>query len=189
MPSPARTSRQAIVDAGRELLEREGLEGLTMQAVASAVGVRAPSLYKRLRDRGELIRLVSDATARDLAARLEAVPTGDPRRDLGALATTVRAFALECPAGYGLLFAQVPDAWRVDPELNARAVAPILGTVGRLVGPDEALDAARLVVAWVNGFVSMELAGAFRLGGDVDRAFRYGVDRLTEVLGGRSPAS
>jgi hypothetical protein len=29
----------------------------------------------------------------------------------------------------------------------------------------------------------MELAGAFRLGGDVDRAFDYGISRLTTAIG------
>jgi hypothetical protein len=71
----------------------------------------------------------------------------------------------------------------VDPQLNARAAGPVLETVRQLVPPDEVLDAARLVVAWVHGFVSMELAGAFRLGGDVEEAFAYGVDRLTDALG------
>ena len=48
MPTPARTSLEEIVGAGRAILRAEGLEGLTMQRVAAAVGVRAPSLYKRL---------------------------------------------------------------------------------------------------------------------------------------------
>jgi AcrR family transcriptional regulator len=156
-----------------------------MQAVASAVGVRAPSLYKRIRDRGELIRLIGDATASDLLAQLEPVRTGDPEHDLAALAAAFRAFAHRRPAGFGLLFARLPEAWRVDPALNARAAGPILETVNALVGPGEALDAARLVVAWVHGFVSMELAGTFRLGGDVDEAFGYGVQRLTELLAAR----
>ncbi|HBF81970.1 MAG TPA: TetR family transcriptional regulator, partial [Streptomyces sp.] len=38
-----------------------------------------------------------------------------------------------------------------------------------------ALDAARLVTAWATGFIEMEISGAFRLGGDVDRAFEYGL--------------
>ena len=50
--------------------------------------------------------------------------------------------------------------------------------------------AARTVTAWAHGFVTMELAGAFRLGGDVDRAFAYGVDHLAGALessGARRP--
>ena len=191
MPARALTSTTAIVAAARELLEREGLDGLTMHAVAAAVGVRAPSLYKRVRDRGELIRLVGNATAQELLDRLVPARTGDPVRDVAALATEVRQFARDYPEAYGLLFARLPDTWRVDPDLNARALEPVLETVGALVGPENALDAARLVVAWVHGFVSMELAGAFRLGGDVDKAFTYGLERLTTILAqdGPSPSS
>ena len=43
------------------------------------------------------------------------------------------------------------------------------------MGADHALDAARLLTAWATGFVTMELAGAFRLGGDLDDAYDYGI--------------
>ena len=65
MPTPDRTSLGEIVEAGRELLERDGLDGLTMQAVATRVGVRAPSLYKRVSNRDALVALVADATLRE----------------------------------------------------------------------------------------------------------------------------
>ena len=59
MPTPDRTSLAEIVEAGRELLERDGIQGLTMQAVATQVGVRAPSLYKRVSNRDALVALVA----------------------------------------------------------------------------------------------------------------------------------
>jgi hypothetical protein len=37
-------------------------------------------------------------------------------------------------------------------------------------------------VAWAQGFVSMELAGAFRLGGDIDAAWHFGIVRLIDAL-------
>jgi hypothetical protein len=51
-----------------------------------------------------------------------------------------------------------------------------------LVGDEHALDAARLFTAWATGFLHMELAGAFRLGGDVDDAFDYGLRRIIAGL-------
>jgi hypothetical protein len=62
----------------------------------------------------------------------------------------------------------------------------VIDAAERLAGSDDALEAARTVVAWANGFISMELSGAFRLGGDVDRAFDYGVDRLAAAIDTRA---
>jgi AcrR family transcriptional regulator len=183
MPTPSRTSIDEIVAAGRAILESEGLDGLTMQRVATAVGVRAPSLYKRVRGRSALIRLIANDIAGELTVAIDAAAsTGDPRRDLRAIAETYRAFALAHPASYGLLYANLPAEMRVDPELNARASEALLRVVGDLAGHDRRLEAARTIVAWANGFLAMELAGAFRLGGDVDRAFHYGIDRLTTAI-------
>jgi AcrR family transcriptional regulator len=184
MPTRERTSLQDIVRVGGELLESRGLRGLTMQAVAERVGVRAPSLYKRLRNREQLVALVLDATVRDLGTRLDAAveePAKDPRLALRALACTARQFAHERPAGFRLIFtpgAEVP----LDAASLAAASAAVVRVAGQLAGDEHALDAARTVTAWMNGFVSMELAGAFQLGGDVNQAFEFGIARLTEAI-------
>lgn len=67
-------------------------------------------------------------------------------------------------------------------EALQRASEPVLGAARAAVGDERALDAARLLTAWATGFLSMELAGAFRLGGSVDEAFEYGLARLAEAL-------
>ena len=168
MSAPERTSYAEIVAAGRELLESSGLAGVTMQAVADQVGVRAPSLYKRIRDRQALLVAVAGATVDDLANRLEVIGP-----DVRALICEYRAYAHERPEGFRLMFSAI-----VPQEVLERAVAPILEATTAIVGQEEALDAARLVTAWATGFLQMELAGAFRLGGDVNQAFTYGLDHL-----------
>ncbi len=93
MPTPERTSQAQIVAAALDLLERRGLAHLTMQAVAEQVGVRAPSLYKRVRNRDDLIRLVTEAAFVELGQHLRGVDG----QGLAELAHAVRAFARERP--------------------------------------------------------------------------------------------
>jgi AcrR family transcriptional regulator len=184
VPTPPRTSLEAIVAAGRAVLDREGVDGLTMQRVAAAVGVRAPSLYKHVRDRDALIRLIAGDVLADLGDTLgRAGASGDPGADLRAIAVAFRAWARRHPGGFALLFSPIPDAWRLEPEAGASALDALFRAVAALAGPDQLLEASRTVVAWASGFVAMELAGAFRLGGDVDRAFAFGVDRLADAIG------
>ncbi len=174
MPTPERTSTEEIVTAGREILEVAGPSGLTMQAVADRVGVRAPSLYKRVRDRDALHAAVATASIDALTARLEAA--GD---DIGALAHTYRGFAQEHPEGFRLMFTIAAPHDALE-----RSAAPLIRAASALVGEEDALDAARLFTAWATGFLQMELSRAFRLGGDVDRAFEYGLRRLTAGMVG-----
>ena len=182
-PAPARTSNAEIVTAARALLEAGGLDAVTMQAVAVRVGVRAPSLYKRFPSRGALIAAIATATLEELGEQLAPLShRPDASAGLRELALAYRAFAWANPRAFELLSMNLSLDWRPSVEDTARASAPVLTLAERLVGPDRALEAARLVTAFANGFIAMELAGAFRLGGDVERSYRYGVDALVDAL-------
>jgi AcrR family transcriptional regulator len=209
MPAPEKTTLEAIVVAGRELVDRDGLAGLTMQAVAARVGVRAPSLYKRVRDREELVDLVVGSIMDELAGMLDAAggsvaavggavgagraggadgaggtdgTDADPRARLRALARALRAFGHAHPRSYALIFGLAPDAGDATRSARARSVAPLLAACEALVGRDHALDAARLVTSWANGFITMELAESFQLGGDVDTAWEWGLERIVAAV-------
>jgi AcrR family transcriptional regulator len=186
-PARAKTSDEAILDAAADLLETGGLDALTMQGVAQVVGVRAPSLYKRVRDRAALVRAVQEDAAAELTAELDWAATGvDARRDVVAMADAFRAFAHRRAGAYGLLFAALPEDLRISPEANRAAVEPLFRALLPLTGgdPGRTLEAARLVVAFAHGFVSMELAGVFRLGGDVDAAWRTGMATIVDAVAG-----
>jgi AcrR family transcriptional regulator len=186
MPAPARTSIDAIVRAAADLLEADGPAGMSMQAVGARVGVRAPSLYKHVSGRGALVRLVAEDAARDLGERLDAsAPFGTPPKEaLGAAARALRSFAHERPAAFRLVLSPAAEEDRLDPETARRSSAAVVRIAAELAGPEHALEAARTLTAWASGFVAMELAGAFRMGGDVDAAFEFGVERIADALAG-----
>jgi len=172
VPAPERTSLAEVVAAGCDLLEEAGPTGLTMQAVAGRVGVRAPSLYKKVRDRDELLALVATDAAEDVGTRLASTDG-----TLAGLVRAYRSFGHDRPEAFRLLLTARPD-----PGTPQRMSEPVLRAAEELVGPERALEAARFATAWVTGFVSMELAGSFHLGGDLEDAFDYGLERLAAAL-------
>lgn len=176
MPTPDRTSLNAIVLAARDLLEQDGLAGLTMHAVAQRVGVRTPSLYKRVQSRDSLIQLVAEATLTELAGRMDA--GASPVQ----LANTLRVFGHERPAAFQLVMTPGAGTPVADRAVAAAASAAILRAAGELAGADQALEAARTLTAWATGFISMELNGTFKLGGDVDKAWDFGVTRIVDAI-------
>jgi AcrR family transcriptional regulator len=58
MPRPRSLTTRAIAEAALAVLERRGLEGLSMRAVAGELGVGTMSLYRYVRSREELEGLV-----------------------------------------------------------------------------------------------------------------------------------
>lgn len=187
MPAASKTSEAEILAAARDILEARGLQALTMQAVAEAVGVRSPSLYKRFGNRDALlVRLELDTLARLREALVQADADLPPRASLEAQAHAFRRFATHNPRAYATIYS--PDATASAQADAARlaAVRPALERIAALVGEEAALVAARTLTAYLHGFVTIEAAGMFRLGGDVEAAFDEGV-RL--VLDGIEAAS
>jgi AcrR family transcriptional regulator len=156
--------------------------------VAERVGVKAPSLYKRFTGRTELVAAVATDVATDLGEAMRAAATdADPAARLAALSVAYRSFALAAPRCTALLFSGVVPGGEPSAASQAEAAGPVLAAAEAIVGPARALAAARVLTAFAHGFTSMEAAGAFRFGGDVDEAYRLGIAAL--VAGLEAPAA
>lgn len=53
-------TRERVVEAALELINEEGMEALSMRALADRLEVKAASLYWHVRDRGELLELLAE---------------------------------------------------------------------------------------------------------------------------------
>jgi hypothetical protein len=84
------------------------------------------------------------------------------------------------------LFIERPSGASPDPAILAALGEPIVHAVGRLAGEESTLEGARTFVSCAHGFVSMELAGAFRLGGDLDAAYAFGVAAILAGVSGQA---
>jgi len=89
----AGATRRAVLSAARDVFTKSGYEAATIEAVASAARVSAPTVYALFRSKAGLLSAVvadagSDADIRTLAGR--AVAESDPRRRIAAAARVVR---------------------------------------------------------------------------------------------------
>lgn len=162
--------RDESIAAALLVLETEGEQALTMRRIADEIGVRAPSLYKHIAGRDELIAALQAIGLRAAGQALSVVRTKRTRPTrLAAFAVAYRQLALDRPAlyrltsGRPLLRDQLPDGLE-------REVGQVLVDV---VGGDP--DLARALWAFAHGMADLELAGRFPPDADLDKAWRVGV--------------
>jgi AcrR family transcriptional regulator len=180
LPTPAKTSREALIAIAGGLIDAGGPEALTVSAVAQSAGVKAPSLYKHFADRDALLKAVEIDVLHVLEAALRAGTKGTtPRARLTSMAATYRRFAKEQPYRYEVIYSRNIAN---DPELAAAslfAAKPLFEELQQAGVPaDRMLPLSRTLTAFLHGFVSMEIVNAFRLGGSVDQAFAEGLETI-----------
>jgi AcrR family transcriptional regulator len=180
-----KTSDAQIVEAARRSIMAQGVDSLTQRGVAAAVGVKAPSLYKRFADKAALLSAVRRQALADLEARLRAaVQDQPPAPAFLRLANVFRAFAMECPDIYRLIFD--PALQGDERTLEMRALAPIEAALAPLVGAGQGASAAHAALSLLHGFVRLEIDGAAPSPGPHDEAFRFAVYALLQGMAKRA---
>jgi AcrR family transcriptional regulator len=134
-------TRERLVEAALGLVDEEGLEGLSMRALADRLQVKAASLYWHVRDRDELLELLADGILESVGRpRQRATWRETVQATAGALQRTVSAHK-----DANRILLEVPGA------LGRSYVARDLAAAFRLAGLQdaEASDVARMVMTQV----------------------------------------
>jgi AcrR family transcriptional regulator len=149
-PAPSLT-RGEIATAAVTLADTQGIEAVSMRAVAVALGVGAASLYRYVTRKDELIELMVDAVMGD---DLEFTIVGEWREDLRSFAHGLRAMILRHP-------------WMAVPSAGLRNFGPntaqcyerVLGAIDGLgLEIDDMLVMAETLDAFVHGRAFEELS-------------------------------
>ena len=155
MGRPAQIGRAAILDAALELADQEGLDGVTMHAVARRLNVTTMALYRHVDGKDALL----DGLVELLLTALQIRQTSQPwEQVLTAMASGIREVARQHPAVFPLLLtrpAVTPAALQVRGSIVA-------GLLDAGLTETAAKRAERLLSTAVLGFATSEAAGRFR---------------------------
>jgi len=168
--------KDKIVGAALDLLDRHGLEGLTMRQLAGALGVQAPSLYWHYADKPALLDDLANALL-DGGART-AHPPADVREALRRLAGELRD-ALGARRDGALVYAGASPVGD-----NRRRLAEAMTNPLRDAGfdPDTVRAATSALLNFALGFVIAEQS-AQPVEPDRDTQFSLGVELTIRGLG------
>ncbi|MGA7419707.1 MAG: TetR/AcrR family transcriptional regulator [Acidimicrobiales bacterium] len=153
-------TKREILDAAWQMVRVDGVNALSLRALARAVDMEPQSLYTYFDSKNAVYdQLFADGN-HELLARFERLDVNeDPRRALQAIAHLFVNFAAEDPARYELLFLRTIPEFEPSPESYAIAVEvfnkgrSVLAGVG--LREDQDFD---LWTALVSGLSSQQLA-------------------------------
>jgi AcrR family transcriptional regulator len=121
----------SIVSEAWELAREHGVAGISLHALARAVGMRQPSLYEYFDSKHALFDEMFAEGNRQLLQQLAALEVPpDPRDAVQQYLTTIVAFAVEDQARYELLFQRHLPGFTPSPESYRLAE----DALGKLVG-------------------------------------------------------
>ena len=135
---PPGLSRERILDAALEIVDGEGLDGLSMRRLADELGAGTMTLYGYFRGKDELLDALVDAISAR-SAEHAAPPPGGWRKQLRALALATRK-------------ALVEHRWEVELRLRRPLVSP---------GAMRVTEAAMQILQGA-GFSAADAARAYR---------------------------
>lgn len=188
MSAPRRTGRRAglterqVIDAARRVLDADGLPGLTMRALADALGVAPNALYSHVASKDALVDAILDDVLGEIRPPRR---SGDWRAALRRLMLRSYEVLLRHPDLVGLYLSRPPNgrnAQRLGAMMHARFEQ------GGITG-DRAQQALRTLVIFTIGFAAFAtrdpaLGGASR---DVATAnFAEGLDWILAGIAARA---
>jgi AcrR family transcriptional regulator len=160
-PSRHTLSRDRIITAAIEFVDRDGLAALTMRRLGKELGVEAMSLYRHVDGREDLLEGIVDRLVGHLHLLPDADqlgPTNGWQAYLQWLAHGVRALVVEHPKVFPLIATRHPAApWLRPPLRSLQVVEDFLATlVERGFSDERAVSAYRSFSSFLLGHLLLE---------------------------------
>ncbi|MDT3426319.1 AcrR family transcriptional regulator [Paenibacillus forsythiae] len=178
-----------IVMAAAEIADEQGMEGVTLAALAARLGVRPPSLYNHIDGLAGLRTQLAVHGLKQLYEAMSSASQGLSGSDaVLAMGKGYAAFAKQHPGLYEMTL-QAPDADNAELIEEGDRVLKLITCVLEpyRLGEQGELHAVRGLRSILHGFASLEQKGGFSISLDLNvslsatiHAFLAGIDQFRE---------
>jgi AcrR family transcriptional regulator len=161
-PSKARIFQEAL-----QLVSESGLKNLSMRNLADRLHIKAPSLYKHVENKDEIVAYIQAKGIESFAAHLKA--SGKTKE---AKAMAYRKWALANPNLYEITFRHPLKRELIPAGLEEGVTQYIV----ELAGKDH--EHARAVWAMLHGLVDLELIGRFPENANLTKTWKRALELI-----------
>ena len=180
--------------AAREIVEEDGLRGLTARLLANKIGYAPGTLYNLFDGLDGLVGVLNAETLNNLMEFVSDVSLeGEPDEVLRALARRYQEFIDKHPNLWSALFDPAAPHGKALPQTYWERLYAVLGVVEGVLAPlfapgqdDECLHAARTLWAALHGYCSLQSAGIMAEGESVERMTDTLIDNFIAGVRGRN---
>lgn len=174
MSTRAGLNTQILIETAAKIADEDGLDNVTLAAIATVLGVKKPSLYNHVKGWPDLRCGLTIFGTNQLKARIMAAATGRAKQDaILAIAGAYRIFAHERPGLYQATV--IAREHRDDPKVKAAIseLMEVLKTVLRAyhLRDSDLTHAVRGFRSIMHGFVTLEASGWFMQPVDRDESY------------------
>jgi len=183
MPRRAKVDKDKIVATAASLINTEGTDALSLNRLASELGIKPPSLYNHINGLPHLLIELSILNTREMAERMTEAVIGKSGPDaLRSLAYAYRNYIKENPGLYLVTLKASNNQQMKSAELTAME-SKVVSIVQAVLAPyrlteEDSLHTIRGFRSIVHGFTTIEIAGGFGLSLSCDKSF----DRIIEMF-------
>ena len=162
-------TRERIFIESLALLESKGLAGFSMRNLADRLHIKAPSLYKHVEGRDEIIAELQAFGIRQFGQAIASAKNSNR-----AIALAYRKWAKENPHLYEVTLRTPLLRDRLPAGLEDGVTQMII----ELTGKDH--EHARAVWALMHGLVDLEIAGRFPKNANLDKTWTRAIQMLSQ---------
>lgn len=177
-------NKELIFRAASELAEEIGLDHIELKQLAVKLDIKPPSLYNHISGLEEVYRGIAALSMRKLEDTIRDAAMGKARGDaLLEIAFAYRKFAKEHPE----LYKSIMKAPSIENDEVREAKLSVVYSICKVLGPyhlddEDTIHFVRGFRSILHGFVSLEEAGFFKVGYDVEKSYLRAVENMIATI-------